>query len=166
MHNMEPIQIRPKTAADMEWVEVFLNSQSNDAHLLALDGEINILSLPAWIAEVDSEPVGLLTYYVQNGACNIVSLNVSRKRMGIGESLLASLEAEARAKACEKLTCIIRNDNLNALRFLQKRAFHLAELRVGAIDMRRKQNPKIQLTGEYGIPLRDELVLEKPLKVG
>ncbi|MFQ3596966.1 MAG: GNAT family N-acetyltransferase [Chloroherpetonaceae bacterium] len=160
---MDSIQIRPKTTADAEWAEAFLNSQSSDAHLPTFAGITNILSLPAWIAEVDGEPVGLLAYHVQSDACHIVSLHVSRKRMGVGESLLVSLEAEAQAKGCKKLTCVIGNDNLNALRFLQKRAFHLSDLRVGAIDVRRKQNPKIQLTGEHGIPLRDELILEKSL---
>ncbi len=159
------IQIRPKTDADTEWAEAFLNQQSQNAYLPALDGALCHRSLPAWIAEVDDEPVGLLTYYYQNDACHIASFYVNRKRMGVGESLLASLEAEARAKGCKKLTCVIGNDNLNALRFLQKRAFHLAELRVGAIDRQRQQTPTIPLTGEHGIPLHDEWVLEKNLTV-
>lgn len=162
--DMESIQIRPKTAADAEWAEAFLKNQSNRAHLMASADEC--ITLPALIAEVDGEPIGLLVYQHQNDVCHIVSLNVSRKRIGVGESLLNRLEAEASAKACKKLLCVVTNDNLNALRFLQKRAFHLAELRVGAIDARRKQNPTIQLTGEHGIPLRDELILEKKLKAG
>jgi ribosomal protein S18 acetylase RimI-like enzyme len=163
---MDSIQIRPKSADDTEWAMSFLKSHSSDAHLPTLTSEASILSFPAWIAEVDGEPVGLLMYHYQNATCNIVSLHVSRKRMGVGEGLLTHLEAEARAKACEKLTCVVGNDNLNALRFLQKRAFHLAELRAGVIEARRKQNSSIALTGEHGIPLRDELVLEKNLTVG
>ncbi len=160
---MESIQIRPKTAADAEWTASFLKSQSNGAYLPAFDSETNLQSLPAWIAEMDGEPVGLLMYQYQNDTCHIVHFQVSRKRMGVGESLLGMLETEAVASACKKITCVVWNDNLNALRFLQKRAFHLAELRVGAIDARRKHDPTIPTTGEYGIPLRDELVLEKYL---
>jgi DNA-3-methyladenine glycosylase I len=161
---MGSVNIRSKTAADAQWAEAFLKSQSNRAHLITTIDEI--IALPGLIAEVDGEPIGLLVYQHQNDVCHIVSLNVSRKRMGVGESLLKRLEAEVSAKACKKLLCVVTNDNLNALRFLQKREFHLAELRVGAIDARRKQNPTIQLTGEHGIPLRDEVILEKKLKVG
>ncbi len=162
---MESIQIRPKTDADMQWAEDFLKKQSNGAPLLAFTSQMSIASLPAWIAEVDGDPVGLLLYHYENDICQIVSLHVSRKRMGIGESLLTNLESEAKAKHCKKMTCTIANDNLNALRFLQKRGFQLAELRVGAIDIRRQQNPTLQLIGEHGIPLRDELILEKHLKI-
>ncbi len=161
---MDSIQIRPKTAADAEWAANFLKQQSIYAHTsLDRDAINDILKLPAFIAEVDGEPTGLVVYQYQNDVCHIVSFHVSRKRMGVGESLLKHLESEASRKACKKLQCIITNDNLNALRFLQKRAFHLTEVRVGAIEARRKQNPTIQLTGEYGIPLCDEWLLEKDL---
>ncbi|MGQ9805180.1 MAG: GNAT family N-acetyltransferase [Chlorobiales bacterium] len=160
---MKSIQIRPKTANDDEWAKSFLNSQSNNAHLPAFAEEMSYLSLPAWIAELDGEPVGLLIYHYQSNVCHIVSFHVSRKRMGVGESLLNRLEVEAKSRSCKEITCAVGNDNLNALRFLQKRGFHLAELRVGAIDARRKLYPAIPITGEYGIPLRDELVLAKSL---
>ncbi len=160
---MEFIQIRPKTAADVEWAETFLKHQSNGAHLLSYVGETDLSSLPAWIAEVDGEPVGLLLCHFQNDVCHIVSFNVRRKRMGVGESLLNCVESQAAAVGCKKLTCVISNDNLNALRFLQKRDFHLVAIRARAIEERRKHNPTIQLTGEHGIPLRDELILEKDL---
>jgi ribosomal protein S18 acetylase RimI-like enzyme len=160
---MNSIQIRPKTSADVEWAEAFLKHPFNPVHLSIVSAAMNILSLTGWIAEIDGEPVGLLLCRFQNDVCHIVHLYVSRKRMGVGESLLNHVESQATAARCKKLTCVIGNDNLNALRFLQKRAFRLAELRIGAIDAQRKQNPTIQLTGEHGIPLRDELILEKVL---
>jgi DNA-3-methyladenine glycosylase I len=162
---MESIQIRPKTAADAEWAEGFLKKQANGTYLPELANGTSSSTLHGWVAEIKDEPVGLLMYHFQNNTCNIISFYVSRKRMGIGEGLLTRLETEARDKVCERLICVVGNDNLNALRFLQKRAFHLTELRVGAVEARRKQNPSIQLTGEYGIPLRDELVLEKNLRL-
>ncbi len=160
---MESIQIRPKTAADEAWAIDFLKCQSNGTYLPKLFSEKSLSNFLALVAEIDGEPVGLLPYHIQNDACHVVSLNVSRKRMGVGESLLNRLEAEALAHACKKLICTISNDNLNALRFLQKRAFHLVELRVGIIDAWRKQQPTLPVIGEHGIPLRDELILEKDL---
>jgi len=160
---MESILIRPKTAADEAWAVGFLKCQFNGTYLPEFFSEKSLSNFLALVAEIDGEPVGLLTYHIQSDACHIVSLNVSRKRIGVGESLLNRLEAEALAHACKKLICTISNDNLNALRFLQKRDFHLVAIRADAIEERRRQNPTIQLKGEYGIPLRDELVLERDL---
>jgi len=56
------------------------------------------------------------------------------------------------------------NDNVDALRFYQRRGFRLAALRPGAVDASRATlKPEIPPTGAYGIPLRDELVLTKTL---
>jgi hypothetical protein len=49
------------------------------------------------------------------------------------------------------------------LRFYQRRGFRLAELHVGAVDEARRLKPTIPTIGDHGIPLRDELVLERPL---
>ena len=51
------------------------------------------------------------------------------------------------------------NDNLDALRFYQRRGFRLAEVRAGAMDEYRKRKPTIPEFGEFAIPLRDELRL-------
>ena len=51
------------------------------------------------------------------------------------------------------------NDNVDALRFYQRRGFRLAELRPGAVDRSRQEKPQIPRTGDYGIPLHDEIDL-------
>jgi len=53
------------------------------------------------------------------------------------------------------------NDNVNALRFYQRRGFRLAELRPGAVDQSRRRKPEIPRVGDYGIPLRDEIDLTR-----
>ena len=55
------------------------------------------------------------------------------------------------------------NDNLDALRFYQRRGFRLTELRPGAVDRAREAKPAIPELGGYGIPLRDELDLEREI---
>ena len=55
------------------------------------------------------------------------------------------------------------NDNLDALRFYQRRGFRLAEMRAGAIERYRGRKPSIPLLGEFAIPLRDELRLVRPV---
>ncbi len=51
------------------------------------------------------------------------------------------------------------NDNVDALRFYQRRGFRLAELRPGAVDRSRQEKPQIPRVGDYGIPLHDEIDL-------
>jgi ribosomal protein S18 acetylase RimI-like enzyme len=55
------------------------------------------------------------------------------------------------------------NDNVDALRFYQRRGFRLCGLRIGQVQQSRELKPEIPLTGAYGIPLTDELELERPL---
>ncbi len=51
-------------------------------------------------------------------------------------------------------------DNMNALRFYQKRRFRLIAVFPNALEESRKLKPEIPLTGIDGIPLRDEIELE------
>ena len=61
----------------------------------------------------------------------------------------------------DRIWLVTTNDNLDALRFYQRRGFSLCALRAGAVDdSRRRLKPSISLTGAYGIPLRDELEFE------
>ena len=55
---------------------------------------------------------------------------------------------------------ITTNDNLNALRFYQKRGFVLAALYPNALERSRALKPSIPPIGMNGIPLRDEIELE------
>jgi hypothetical protein len=50
------------------------------------------------------------------------------------------------------------------LRFYQRRGFRLVEVRPGAMDHYRKRKPTIPEVGEFGIPLRDELRLVRPIR--
>lgn len=55
------------------------------------------------------------------------------------------------------------NDNLDALRFYQRRGFRLAGLRPGAVGRARRIKPEIPATGAHGTPLRDGIDLVRPL---
>ena len=55
------------------------------------------------------------------------------------------------------------NDNLPALRLYQRHGFALAGVRPGEIERTRRRKPQISATGHAGIPIRDELILERDL---
>ncbi len=52
------------------------------------------------------------------------------------------------------------NDNINAIRFYQKRGFDMAHLFRNAMDISRKLKPEIPLIGDNSIPLRHEIEFE------
>lgn len=65
-------------------------------------------------------------------------------------------------QGCIRLWVIATNDNVDALRFYQRRGFCLVAVHRGAIDRSSTDlKPEIPVVGAYGIPLRDEIKLEK-----
>ena len=60
-----------------------------------------------------------------------------------------------------RLWVVTTNDNLPALAFYQLHGLRLASLRPRAVDLARRIKPAIAETGYDGIPIRDELELER-----
>jgi RimJ/RimL family protein N-acetyltransferase len=88
-----------------------------------------------------------------------VTLNAIERRVGIGTLLIDAAANKARRSGCHEVRLTTTNDNVDALRFYQRRGFRLAELRPGAVDRSRLEKPEIPRTGDYGIPLHDEIDL-------
>jgi GNAT superfamily N-acetyltransferase len=153
------VMIRPYQEADRVWAEPLMNDKFGGP-LQARRGElIDVLALPGFVAERDAQPVGLLTYRRDEGQCELAFIVALERRGGIGTALLDALRGEA--VDCERIWLVTTNDNLEALRFYQRRGFVLSALRAGAMDdARRRLKPQISSTGEFGIPIRDELELE------
>jgi len=116
---------------------------------------------PALLARSGDELVGVATYVISEGECEILTLHARSRLTGTGSALLAALKEVAERAACTRLWVVTTNDNVDALRFYQRRGFRLAELRPGAVsESRRTLKPEIPTTGSYGIPIRDELELD------
>ena len=60
----------------------------------------------------------------------------------------------------KRIELITTNDNLNAMRFYQKRGFDMVKLYHNALEISRKLKPSIPEVGEFGIPLRHEIEFE------
>jgi ribosomal protein S18 acetylase RimI-like enzyme len=122
-----------------------------------------VSDLPGFVAEVDGVAAGLLTFCIDGTACEIVTLDSWRERMGVGSALIAAMVSAARERGCSRLWLITTNDNLHALGFYQRRGFRLAALYPDAIAEARRRKPSIPLIGLQGIPIRDEIELEMAL---
>ena len=118
---------------------------------------------PGFLALDEAGPLGLITYSIRADECEITTLYSRVREQGVGTALIEAVVAVARSAGCRRLWLITTNDNTPALRFYQKRGFHLAELYPNALEVSRRLKPEIPHVGKDGIPLRDEIELEMDL---
>ena len=157
--NEPETRIRPVSDADRPML-AWLVAELWGSEIVAVHGTtFRPAELPAFIAERASRITGLLTYQVLEGTLEIVTLNAIDRRAGIGTQRSEAAVGKARRFGCREIRLTTTNDNVDALRFYQRRGFRLAELRPGAVDRARQQKPEIPRVGDYGIPLHDELDL-------
>jgi GNAT superfamily N-acetyltransferase len=117
--------------------------------------------LPCLVAVDGERWLGAAVYRVEGDECELVLLEAFEKVRGVGTALLAATAAIARRSSCRRLWLMTTNDNLDALRFYQRRGMRLVHVWPEATtEARQKLKPEIPLVGDYGIPLRDELELE------
>ncbi|MGM7700418.1 GNAT family N-acetyltransferase [Pseudalkalibacillus sp. Hm43] len=105
--------------------------------------------------------LGMITYVSQNDFLEIMSLDSLKENRGIGSMLMEVVERVAVELGVSTIRLITTNDNLNALKFYQKRGYHLVEVFPGAVERARTMKPEIPLIADNGIPIRDELLLVK-----
>jgi hypothetical protein len=79
----------------------------------------------------------------------------------VGTVLMETVAADAQRLRCHEIRLTTTNDNLDAIRFYQRRGLRLVALRAGAVDRARLEKPEIPRAGAYGIPLRDEIDLAR-----
>jgi N-acetylglutamate synthase-like GNAT family acetyltransferase len=110
----------------------------------------------------NSKIIGLGLYYIKNNECEIVLLETFVENKGIGTQIIEKIKTIAKANDCKRLWVITTNNNINALKFYQKRGFYLSNIYINAMEESRKLKPEIPL--EYdGIEIRDEIEFEMKL---
>lgn len=147
-----------------EALHAFFTTHWGSPVMVLSTGQYDCLKLEGYAALNDNkEMVGLITFEVRGKECEIISLDSLEENNGTGSALLEKAEEAAKEQGCSFITLITTNDNLNALRFYQKRGYHLVELLANAVEKARAIKPEIPLKGFFDIPIRDELKLRKEL---
>jgi GNAT superfamily N-acetyltransferase len=153
------LAVRPFSAADMGWVEALLDELLGGRWQARLGEILDVLSFEGLVAEDEGEGVGFVGYRRHGRECELMAIAAARRHTGVGTALLAALRREV--SQVERIWLVTTNDNLEALRFYQRRGFRLCRLRAGGVDdARQRLKPGIPLTGALGIPMHDELELE------
>lgn len=158
--------IRPLERDDREWVAHFLDNHWGTTQIVSRGEAVYGHLLPGFVAETEENgkkrPIGLLTYNLENGQCEIKTLDSLEKGLGVGTALVDMVKSAMKEAKIKRLWLITTNDNLDALRFWQKRDFKLVAIHRNAIEEARRIKPQISITGQQGIPIRDEIELEYP----
>ena len=113
-----------------------------------------------YAVDESGERIGLVTFECVGEQCEVVTLDAFCKRQGIGTALLDEMQQEVASRGCRRLWLITTNDNLDAIRFYQRRGWTIAAVHVNALAESRKIKPSIPKIGNYGISLRDEIEFE------
>jgi ribosomal protein S18 acetylase RimI-like enzyme len=156
------VRVRALGEADREWATGKLRELWGEG-VVSRGRLLDATVLPGFVAEGEGEPAGLLTYRIDGGDCEVVTINAFRRGAGAGTALMEAVAVAARDAGCRRVWLITTNDNLRALRFYQRRGFRLAALHRDALARSRELKPSIPEVGLDGIPLRDELELELTL---
>jgi GNAT superfamily N-acetyltransferase len=155
-----PYLIRPFRPEDRAWARRILTKRWDSPRIVTRGRVHQADELPGFVADTATGLTGLLTYRVEAGQCEIVSLDSLVQGQGVGAALLAAVQRAAREAGCTRVWLVTTNDNLPALRFYQRRGFSLVAVHRGALDLSRRLKPELPMVGMDGIPLRDEVELE------
>ncbi len=118
---------------------------------MTIRGEIvDMTAVEGLVAKENDAFAGLITYRIRGGLLEITSLDSLHEGQGIGTALLEKVITIARAENCQKISLITTNDNIDAIRFYQKRGFDLVKLHYDSIKQARTLKPEIPLRGRNG----------------
>lgn len=142
----------------------FFMKQWGSPEMVISSGTFQCDELDGFVALDEGDNIiGLITYIILKDECEIISLDSLVENKGIGTKLVQKVEEAAANTKCKRIKLVTTNDNLHALAFYQKRGYSLADLFINAVDKARKVKPEIPLIAENGIPIRDEILLDKAL---
>jgi GNAT superfamily N-acetyltransferase len=157
------LEIKPIGDEHREWLRSRVQEIWNGRFVVSCGVAYEPSNLPGFLAVQDGVTVGVATYYIHDSECELITLDSFTQWAGVGTALIEAVEEEARKQACGRMWMITTNDNLDGLRFYQRRGYVICAVHLNAIDESRKLKPSIPLVGNYGINIRDEIELEKNL---
>lgn len=158
------ITVKPVAPSDTDWVLEIVRSWGAD-FIVSRERKIFPAEIDGFYAVDESgHRVGLITCEIRDRQCEVVTLDAFTRFQGIGTRLLDTVAHDATLRGCQRLWLITTNDNLDAIRFYQRRGLNIADIHTNALRLSRQLKPSIPKIGQYGIPLRDEIEFEMILK--
>lgn len=155
------LEVREIEEKDRGWLREFFIRNWGSPQMVYSHGVYECDQLTGYAAWCDGEVVGVVTFADHSDSIEVVSLDSLHEGRGIGTLLLQAVETRAIQKPSKRIWLLTTNDNLDALAFYQKKGFELVQVHRRAVEAVRQKKPQIPLVSSNGIPIRDEIELEK-----
>ena len=154
----QKIEYREKTQNDNNAVLEIINGWGSD--ILVSRGKAHKAeNLDGVLAYDNDKIIGLGLYYIKNN-CEIVLLETFIQNKGIGSKIIEKIIEIAKNRKCKRIWLVTTNSNINAIKFYQKRGFHISNIYINAMEEARKIKPEIPKIADNGIEIRDEIEFE------
>lgn len=160
---MSYIEIKKINSKNRQQINNFISSCWFSTDMVVRGEIVDMTKMDGFASYENDRIIGLVTYRICDNECEIMSLDSLNERQGIGTALINKMKEEAIKEKCIKLKLITTNDNINAIRFYQKRGFDMVRIYHNALDVSRKLKPSIPMVGNFGIPLKHEIEFEMEL---
>jgi len=160
---MTNFTVRPNTQQDQPWIQELITHRWGSEIIVVHEESITSAQLPCFIAEINKENVGLITYRFKQNQCEIITLDSLQARHGIGSALICTVKMVAKEHGCLRLYLVTTNDNTAAMRFYQQLGFSILRVYRFAVDKARLIKPQIPMVGNDNIPIHDEIEMEMKL---
>jgi GNAT superfamily N-acetyltransferase len=159
--DLEPVLVREATDDDRYAARALFDQDFGRTKIVAFGEVMDIDAMPALVAIRYTAPSGALAYRLLGDALHIVALATDPmwQRSGVGAYMLAEAELLARRLGLSRLVVATTNDNLPALYFYQRHGYRLTEFVPNSVAEHTHQ----EVAGFGGIPVRDEIRLEKQI---
>jgi len=157
------IVVRPIRESDRAWVAQ-ASAEGWGSDRVVNRGRVteNLSGLPGFLAERDGKPAGFALLRLEGDELEVVAMRSLREREGVGTALLGAVQAEAKRVGCHRVWLVTTNDNLDAIRFYQRRGWEWVAFHANAVTESRRLKLELPQIGAYGIEIRHELEFEAP----
>ena len=148
MWHRDPMTVRPAEEADRAWIERTLAARWGSTLVVTRGATRDAAALDAIVAVDaagkggDPERVGLMTYCIDGGALEVVTLDALVSGAGIGAALLEGATRLARQAGASRLWLTTTNDNLHAVGFYARRGLRIVAVHRGAVDVPGCSSPR------------------------
>ena len=154
------MQVRVASNEDWHWIEQ--NAGSVGGPKVVSRGTLYTLSdHEGFVATAEDSLLGFAVLRQDE----LLAIATVHPGQGVGSTLMEHCEKLARSRGNPSIWLVTTNDNLDAMRFYQRRGYFLESLTKDAFEVvKRIKGITGEVLGNFDIPIRDELVFRKPLE--
>lgn len=154
------LTIRNLSVEDRPWVCALLHARWGSTTVVSRGVAHDASCLAGVVVMLHGDRVGLATYRIADGGCEVITMDSLESGRGVGRALIQGLCERAKARGASRLWLVTTNENESARGFYERCGLESVAVHKGAADEARKLKPEIPERSPDGVPIEDELEYE------